>query len=132
MTKTWSQAVHVEVYIGGDKSVAARWPRLKVYPLRKHGLLHVLRPVGKLDMGAGMEWFYAHAEGLPYAFWELVNFCLPFGQINVRGMVCSPFAARFIKHCGQLLFAPNYDFDKIAPADFLKLPPSVLDHVWGE
>jgi hypothetical protein len=128
--KTWSRACHCEIYIGGDKSVAARWPRISLYPLRKEGLAYVLRPVGKLDMGTGMEWFYSRANGLPYAYWELLNFYLPYGSINVRGMICSSFAARFLKHCGFMPFAPEWPKDKVAPANFLMLPPQVFDWVW--
>lgn len=119
-TKTWMNIGHVEVYIGGGRSVAARLDGLHTYDVREDDKLCVLlEPNGKVDIEAGMDWFYSHAEGKSYDLWGQIAFWRVAGG-SANKMWCSEFAAEFLKACNFYAFNPLCPSEKIAPAQFLQ------------
>lgn len=116
--KTWHEIAHVEIYDGLHQSLASR-DGLGVdrYSVRLSELAYVLRPKHPLDIGAGRRYFYK-MKGTSYGWLDLLNFVgLP---INAPGIVCSPFAAGFLRACGWPVF-PADPIERVAPFQFLDL-----------
>lgn len=116
--KTWHAISHVEIYAGIQRSFASR-DGLGVdhYPVRTQDLAYVLRPQVLLDFVGGVEWFEQH-KGAPYGWLDLLNFIgVP---IDSHGMVCSSFAAGFLRACDWDIF-PTDPINRVAPFQFLDL-----------
>lgn len=116
--KTWHRISHVELYHGNSVSYASRdGLGVNAYPVRLSELKYVLRPQVPLDFAAGDAWF-ATVKGQPYGWLDLLDFVgLP---VNGPGMVCSPFAADYLRHAGWNIF-PTDPPVKVAPFQFLDL-----------
>lgn len=124
--RTWNFDAHVEVYVGGGISYASRdGLGVNNYPIRLEGLTLVRRPLpeyGKLDWEAGKAWF-STVRGQGYGWIDLAAFIFPWWKRkNKKGMVCSPFATRLYRKLGFRPFNPEYDADRIAPAQFDQSP----------
>lgn len=120
--RTWNFDAHVEVYAGGGMSFASRdGLGVNAYGVRMDGLVAAMRPVpelGKLDWDAGKAWF-SSVRGQSYGWIDLLAFVFPWWKRrNKTGMVCSPFATRLYRKLGLRVFNPDYDADRIAPAQF--------------
>lgn len=116
--KTWHSISHVEIYVGGFESVASRDGKgVDRYPLRLSELAYVLRPNVRLTLSDGLTYFAAW-KGAPYGWLDLLAF---FGiTANFKGIVCSPFAAGFLRACGWNVF-PADRVEDVAPFQFLDL-----------
>ncbi len=124
---TWHwRCSHVEVFIGDGHSVAARDGQgVGRYPLRMKGLQYVLSPRAPLDLDAALFWFERDAKGRRYGWLDLLAF---FGiPINADGLVCSPFAAKFLREGGLAIFNHEH-INTIAPFTFLL--SELLERVW--
>jgi len=121
--KTWSSVCHVEVYRGEGISVAARnGVGVNYYPLRIKGLAHVLRPKESFDKAMANAWFYSSARGQGYDWMGLLVFYLAVKRGSKDKMFCSEFATRYYRAGGFDPFNPDYDADRVAPAQFLQSP----------
>lgn len=117
-TKTWHKISHVEVYDGNFQSLASRDGQgVGRYPLRLSELAYVLRPSVPLDLAKGRAYFES-MKGTPYGWCDLVDF-LGF-SLDTTGIVCSPFAAGFLRAAGWHVF-PTDPINKVAPFQFLDL-----------
>lgn len=116
--KTWHNISHVEIYDGSYQSVASRdGIGVGRYPLRLSQLTYVLRPEVPLDLAKGHTYFDA-MNGTRYGWLDLIAFVgLP---AKAPGIVCSPFAAGYLRACGWNVF-PTDPIEKIAPFQFLDL-----------
>lgn len=127
--KTWSVASHVEVYVGNDFSVASRnGIGVNRYPLRKDGLVAVLRPKLPLNRDAGMEYFYKKACGQGYDFKGLLCFALAVHQGSPDKQFCSEFETNFYRACQFEPFSSDVSADTIAPGT--NLFSSEFTHIW--
>lgn len=127
--KSWSVASHVEVYVGGNQSVASRnGIGVNKYPLRREGLVAVLRPKAPLDRDAGMAWFYSQACGQKYDFLGLMCFFLAVKRGSPDRQFCSEFSTNFYRACQFEPFNADDSADTIAPGT--NLFSSQLEHVW--
>lgn len=116
--KTWHRISHVEIYAGEYHSFASRdGIGVDCYPVRVDDLAYVLRPRVKLNWIGGLTWF-TRLKGTPYGWWDLLAFVGING--DHRGIVCSPFAAGFLRACGWDVF-PEDPINKVAPFQFLDL-----------
>lgn len=121
--KTWHAISHVEIYDrvdpdGSRWSVASR-DGLGVdrYPLRLSELTYILRPTVPLNRVAGQQYFDS-LKGTPYGWVDLLDFIGL--NVNTRGIVCSPFAAGYLRAEGWPVF-PADPINKVAPFQFLDL-----------
>lgn len=123
--KTWSPAVHIELYVDDCKSVASRnGLGVNMYPFREEGLIGILRPKQAFDIEAGLKWFnqpfnsvtHEGVRGRPYGWLDLLQFI----NINVHtdGWICSEFVARFDEACGFYPFNHEYNEGRIDPGDY--------------
>lgn len=126
--KTWHRVSHVEIYDGNENSLASRDGQgVGRYNFRRSELTYVLRPTVKLDFTAGEKWFDT-MKGTPYGWLDLAVFVgVP---IDKAGIVCSPFAAAYLRACGWDVF-PADPINKIAPFQFLDLTCSECVIVYG-
>jgi hypothetical protein len=133
--KTWSPAVHIEIYIGNGQSVASRnGLGVNRYPLRTAQLVAVLRPNASLDMARAMAWFsepfqaYCSmgVQGRPYGWATLARFYNI--HLNSVGWICSEFAAMFDVAGGFHPFADAYCSGSIDPGDYFISPK--FDWIW--
>jgi hypothetical protein len=118
--KTWHKVGHCETYIGafGDLPAAAAASRdgkgVHIYPLRTKDLFRVCRPNVPLDLEKALVWYHTVA-GEPYGWKDLL--CFLGLEVDGRGMVCSPFCARFQRAGGVNGFGSEPS-QKIAPFQF--------------
>lgn len=128
--KTWSPAVHIEVYIGNNVSMASRnGIGVNRYPLRTEQLIAVLRPKTPINMVKGLAWFdQAGVKGRPYGWLDLLHF--EGFKIKSGGWICSQFAALFDEACDFLSFNSQYFEGSIDPGDFFLSP--VFNWEWVE
>ena len=118
--KTWHRISHVEVYDGHQQSVASRdGIGVGRYPIRFSQLGYILRPQVPLNLSAGRAYF-ASLDGTPYGWAALLDFIDPTDLIKGKGIVCSPFAAGFLRACGWSVF-PADPVERVAPFQFLDL-----------
>ncbi len=126
--KTYSPAVHVEVYKGDGVSMASRnGIGVNVYPFRPAQLIAVLRPK-HFNMAKAVAWFDAKAKGQAYDWFGLLCFAFASWQGSKNKMFCSEFACRLDRVAGLDSFNPEYDADRVAPAQFFQSP--AFDWVW--
>lgn len=116
--KTWHNVSHVEIYRGAGQSDASRdGIGVGTYPVRTSGLVWVLRPKVPLDIVKGLT-YTEELMGTPYGWVDLLNFAgIP---LNRRGIVCSPFAAGWLRAAGWDVF-PEDPIECVAPFQFLDL-----------
>lgn len=128
--KTWSPAVHIELYIGDNVSVASRnGIGVNKYPLRTEQLIAILRPRVPVDLKKGLEWFsQANVQGRPYGWLDLLHF--EGFKIKTKGWICSQFVALFDEACAFLPFNPEYFEGSIDPGDYFLSPG--LEWHWVE
>lgn len=118
-TKTGSYAAHIECYIGAGQSVASRnGIGVNKYPLRKDGLIAVLRPKGKVDRESAMKYFY-NVCNQKYAFWSLFAFWFAKWKADPKRQFCSEFATNWYRAGGFNPFAPELDADHVSPGTFM-------------
>ena len=128
--KTWTRVSHVEVYAGGDTSVASRdGLGVNRYAVRMENLGCILRPHQPFSLLAGLAWFDG-VRGQKYDWLGLLCFTLAVNQGAKDRMFCSEFATRFYRKCGLTPFSLETDADTIAPAQFLQSP--AFDMVWSD
>ena len=122
--KTWCWVCHIEIYIGGGRSIASRnMIGVGQYPLRLAQLAYVLRPVSfsPPNVEAVMEWFKT-VDGEGYDFLGLMCFFLAVKRGSLDRMFCSEFACRADRPMAINSFARHWDADKVAPGNFLMSP----------
>lgn len=131
--KTWHSLSHCEVYMGRGMSYASRdGLGVDCYPLRLTELAYVLRPVPgvgeRLNLDAGIFWFFRYARGQKYDWWGLTRFVRTSITPSSTRMFCSAFWLRFYRACGFNPFNARIDADSIAPGQILDSPK--LQQVW--
>lgn len=135
-SRTWSNWAHVEVYIGGGKSVASRdCIGVGCYDVRWDDLGAVIRPHATPDMHAGLSWFWSEASGQKYDYLALLRFVLPHfikRDLDMTRQICSSLAVRFLRKCGVDIVSPEVDADLIAPSDIAKTSAGSLIHYDGK
>lgn len=119
---------HVEVYIGGGKSVASRnGIGVGQWDFRPAGLVHVRQPVRLLQVADAMDWFTL-VNGAKYG-WGDIGANLDLVErpedlwtkpelLRQTGVDCSHFAAMFLAVGGCPQFDEHFDYRKITPRDF--------------
>lgn len=124
--KTWSPAVHIEIYTGTGMSVASRnGIGVNSYTYRSEQLIAVLRPPKFYNVDAALSWFNVKYDkqtntgvrGRPYGWWDLARFIGL--NINTRGYICSEFAAMFDHQAGYYPFTSQYPAESVDPGDYL-------------
>jgi hypothetical protein len=113
--KTGHKVGHVEVYYRDGFSAASRDGKgVNIYPLRTAELFKVCRPKTPFNVYGAMR-YYQTVEGHPYGWMDLAAF-LSF-DVDGPGIVCSPFAAAFLRAGGINPFngTPSHN---ITPGDF--------------
>ena len=136
--KTWSKYCHVEVYNGAGTSLASRdGVGVGCYPLRLAQIEKVRRPSAlDYDHRAAVRWF-RKVEGQPYDFVGLLSFGLNKTKLAIQRLCkikpsdmqfCSEFATRLYRRAGLDPFNPEFDADKVSPAQFDQSP--VFRTVW--
>jgi len=131
--KTWSRYSHVEVYLGGNESAAARWKGVNTYPLDNTYTL-VLRPFippdATLDLSEMFK-FHRSCIGQKYHAWGLFRFFRlkksnP-DEEKKDGAICSEHATRLCRYMRVFFkthtwsfkpFAEKFDADLVSPRDF--------------
>lgn len=122
---------HVEVFKGGNKTLASRnGLGVAEYDLNVDGLAAVYRVKLKyaLNMRQGLEWFKT-VDGQGYDWMGLLSFAWAKYQGRENGkMFCSEFLMRFMRACGVDLFSRETDADAVSPG---MVPYSdKVDPVW--
>jgi hypothetical protein len=133
--KTFSPAVHVEMYEGNGMSLASRnGIGVNRYPFREKQLAAVLRPKQQINMAAVTTWFETEfsrfsntgVRGRPYGWLDLLRF---YGiKIFTFGWICSQFVAKACLVGGLDVFAIDYYQGTIDPGDFFL--PSAFAWQW--
>jgi hypothetical protein len=127
--KTFSPAVHIEVYIGGGISVASRnGIGVNSYPFRDAQLISVLRPNAPFDIEAALRWFdqpydkitHGGVRGRPYGWLDLLRFYNI--KIPTNGWICSQFVSALDAAGGFYPFSRLYSAGLIDPGDYLCSP----------
>lgn len=133
--KTFSPAVHIEMYEGQCMSLASRnGIGVNRYPFREAQLAAVLRPRQQINMAAVTKWFEKPfnkitgegVRGRPYGWLDLLRFCCI--KIPTFGWICSEFAALACVAGGLDVFAADYYAGTIDPGDFFL--PSAFTWEW--
>lgn len=127
--RLWDDTSHVEIYAGNLTSVASRnGIGVDRYLFRADGLRYVRRPVGLTpeQFAEGLRWFTT-VRGRPYGWTDLLRFYSI--KLPCSGLICSQFAAEFLRQCGQPAFALDYPAGEESPRDF-KLPRE-LQLIWS-
>jgi hypothetical protein len=133
--RTWSPAVHVEMYEGSGVSIASRnGIGVNRYLFRRAQLAAVLRPNQPVDMEKIRKWFGVRypdwpiigVMGRPYGWLDLLRF---YGmKIPTNGWICSQFVAKACRAGGLKAFAENYNEGTIDPGDYFTSP--AFDWFW--
>lgn len=111
---------HVEVYAGGEKSLASRnGIGVNEYPLRLDGLAAIYRVTEPFEFEQGYRWFLDEAKGQGYDWIGLLSFVWAKwqGRENNR-MFCSEFVMRLFREMGIALFSAETDADAVSPGMF--------------
>lgn len=121
VSKTWMNLSHVETYIGGGMSVAARWEGVNMYPVREDKYLCVvLEPTAPFDLDRAKQWFMTHACGLKYDLWGMRIFYRLIRRANPDRMWCSELCTEFYRAGGFEPFQSLLAADRVSPAQFLQ------------
>lgn len=124
--KTWHPVGHVEISLGGGRSVASRDGKgVGEYDHRAKDLYAVLRPNVPFDAAAARR-FFRKWQGTLYGWLDLLNFIGM--NVDANGIVCSPFATRYLRAGGVPVFNTE-PAEKIAPFQFLL--SELLDQIWS-
>jgi len=127
--KTWSYAIHSEIYAGNGRSFASRpFIGIRDYPLQLDNIVAVRRPKAAWNFESAKTWFFAHAIGQKYDWKGILCFILAVKQGAHDRMFCSEFNTRFYNRGHFQPFDPNWDADKVAPSFFLITP--AMETVW--
>ncbi|HTB86013.1 MAG TPA: hypothetical protein VK742_20375 [Candidatus Sulfotelmatobacter sp.] len=131
--RTWSDVSHIEIYVGGGRSVASRnGIGVNEYPLRIAGLRRAYRPKTDFWLDANfdkaMAWFQT-VKGTPYGWADLARFYLI--DIPTRGLICSEFGDLFFRNGGLPLFNTNYPEGAVCPGDNEKVSSLLLAQIWS-
>jgi hypothetical protein len=127
--KTWSPATHIEIAIGGGKTVASRNGKgCEIYPIDLDGLYAVLRPQFPFDIDAALADFHEKYEGKPYGWIALFSFCCI--DIHDKGLFCSELATLFLRGGKMEPFNPTIRAEIVSPGNFLYTHWSVLKPIW--
>lgn len=124
--KTWSPAVHIEIYEGFGMSLASRnGVGVNSYPYREEQLIAVVRPPNTFEFERGLKWFDG-VRGKPYGWLDLLRFV----GINIKtnGLICSEFVAMFDRVSLSYPFNLNYPEESVDPGDFLL--PRDFQWIW--
>lgn len=130
---------HVEVFVGGDTTVASRnGEGVARYAFRMDGLAAIYRtaPGLELRIDQGLKWFDATdaqgkklIDGQKYDWVGLLSFTFAkFQGRENHKMFCSEFVVRFMRACGVELFSHDTDADAVSPG-MLAYSPNVFP-VW--
>ena len=126
--RTWSDVSHVEIYAGGNISMASRGAGVDLYPFRPDGLRYILRPRESYSWENGFAWFQS-IRGTKYGALDLFRF---YGiNLPTKGLICSQFADLFFLHSDLELFNINYPSGAVCPGDFCKVSSELLEQIWG-
>jgi hypothetical protein len=108
---------HVEVFKGGDRSLASRnGIGVNEYPLRFDGLAAIYRVTEPFEFEMGYRWFLDEAKGQGYDWLGLASFIWAKWQGRENGkMFCSEFVVRFFRKMGVALFSAETDADAVSP-----------------
>lgn len=114
--KRGEQYTHVEMYIGGNQSVASRdGEGVNRYDLRLDDLAAIYRTKGELRLDQGLTWFET-VKGQKYDWVGLLSFAwAKFRGLNNNKMFCSEFITRMCRACGIELFNRDVDADAVSP-----------------
>jgi hypothetical protein len=127
--KTWSQATHTELYIGNNKTLAARNGQgAAMYGLDLTGLYMVLRPQQPFDLVAATSTFYANWNRKPYGWLALFSFVLI--DLHDMGVFCSELSTLLYRAGKFEPFRKWIEADKVAPADYTYTADAVMKAVW--
>lgn len=128
--KTGKRVGHIEIYVGNGLSYASRnGIGVNQYPLRLDGLVCVRRPIDKIDITAGEDWFNKIAKGQGYDFDGLITFTSITNHGHEGQMFCSEFAVNYYRACGFNpcnLSQPSFE---TSPRDFWIL--ETLETKWA-
>lgn len=126
--RTWADVSHVEIYIGGIKTVTSRAAGPGIYDFYSDSLRRIIRPLVPLDIERGLEWLKA-VDHLPYGYLDLFRF---YGlNVKTKGMICSQTVDLFLQACGAHLFNPFYPEGAVTPRDYELIPPQLANQVWS-
>lgn len=127
--KTFTRVSHVEIFVGGHKSVASRNGKgVREYLARETDVAAVRRPGPEFDLEKAVRWFDAEAEGQGYGLRTLLSFIF-LNSSPVEGhMICSEFAAEFYKAGGAPCFARDWPSYRTPPSYFVATPR--LTTIW--
>lgn len=143
--KTFTKVSHVEVYIGGELSVASRNGKgVDLYPTRREDIAAVRRPrrvsgdgcrvtdpqyctpaIPAFDIERALNWFYYGTPDNPkaryqkYGWRTLLSFVLLNSNPIEGHMICSEFAAEFYKAGGYPVFSDDWPSYRTPPSYFL-------------
>jgi len=123
--KTWSSVAHIEIFDGGQWSLAARADGVDRYPFRSQGLRYVLRP-WNWDHVAAESYFDRIARHQRYDWLGLLCFTLAVKRGSPNQMFCSEFARNLARAAAWLAFADWWSGDKTAPGSFLMVGGSAM------
>jgi len=133
--RTFSPAVHVEMFEGEAMSLASRnGIGVNRYPFRDAQLAAVLRPKQAINMADVKAWFEVPfnkitgegVRGRPYGWLDLLRF---YGKkIKTNGWICSQFVAKALSAGGLGVFASDYYCGTIDPGDYFI--PWALEWKW--
>lgn len=126
--KTWSDVSHAEVYIGNGRTFSSRFEGVNEYDFDPEGLRYVLRPYRRYNNEAAARW-RATVCGQGYDWLGVTVFYYAALRSDPNRQICSEACTRDARHGGVEPFAPSYDADRVAPADFKKSPAYRL--VWA-
>jgi hypothetical protein len=127
--KTWSPAVHIEVYIGNGQSAASRnGLGVNIYPVRPEQLIAVLEPKQSINVHKSLAWLsepydpdhHTGVRGRPYGWKQLLRFYNI--HLKTDGWICSEFVDYFDNAGDFFPFAEQFDSGAIDPGDYLISP----------
>ena len=127
--KTWTWLSHVECYLGGGRSLAARIQGVNVYTERVDKYLVAVRRPKVQPFDLGKAWAaVAPMIGQPYqvaGFWEFFD---PFMHRYHASRICSSVATQWLRGGGCEPFNPEFDDADASPAQLWQTPE--LDTIW--
>lgn len=117
--KTWSKAVHCELYIGDNQCIASRPGKgTDIYQI-KPGYIEVRRPSVSFNLDRIVTEFNTNLRHKKYDWVGLLSFLLPRNTVGSKNKyTCSELVAELFKRAGSPLFATDYPLIKIAPAQY--------------
>ena len=131
--KTWSDVSHAELYVKPGFTVTAKLlGGVNYYPVGDAaGLVYVYRPRSSLLFNADRAgWMFdKFMRGQRYDTFGLVSAFYAAKSGARDRAFCSETVTRVLRYGGIEPFAPDFDADHVAPAQFKQTP--VLTRVWS-